>query len=82
MCQIGKTLTVLTLGQSPAAGTIALTDNYLNVVIPGERLASNQWISVEVTAVSETGLIGLPTSQMPAYGFRGLSPSMITSASA
>jgi threonylcarbamoyladenosine tRNA methylthiotransferase MtaB len=55
--QVGVPLRVLTLGGVSAAGTLALSDNYLRVLITGECLPANQWVEVEAVAVPETGLI-------------------------
>jgi threonylcarbamoyladenosine tRNA methylthiotransferase MtaB len=65
--QVGGLLTVLTLEETTSGGTSALSDNYLKVFIPGERLPANQWVSVQVTSVTEQGLTGesrhLPCAQ-------------------
>ena len=60
--QLGRTLRVLTLGACSADGTLALSDNYLRVLITGERLPANRWAEVEAVAVSETGLMARSVS--------------------
>ncbi len=45
----GRTLAVLTLDQEHSLGTVALSDNYVKVLIPGERLPSNHLVEVEIT---------------------------------
>ncbi len=59
--QLGRVINVLTLEESSAEGTAALSDNYLKVVIAGERLPANRWVEVEAVAVPETGLIARST---------------------
>ena len=80
---LGRTLRVLTLGEPDGAGTPALSDNYLKVVLAGERLAANQWIEARIIALGDGCLIGeqaapLGQPHTPAAD----SPSMMTCASA
>jgi threonylcarbamoyladenosine tRNA methylthiotransferase MtaB len=55
---IGRTLRVLTLGASGSSGTVALSDNYLKVFLPGPPVAGNQWREAQIEALTETGLAG------------------------
>lgn len=61
--QVGRTLEVVTLdghadGGQP--GTAAISDNFLDVFIPGERLAGNRMVPVRITDLNESGLMAKP----------------------
>ncbi|MBI1956517.1 MAG: tRNA (N(6)-L-threonylcarbamoyladenosine(37)-C(2))-methylthiotransferase MtaB [Acidobacteria bacterium] len=56
--QLGQILTVLTLEETADSGTPSLSDNYLKVLIGGERLPSNQLVSVQILSLSDNGLLG------------------------
>lgn len=58
--QIGKALEVVTLDGPPVGdthGTAAISDHFLDVLIPGERLPANRMLKVRVAKVSPDGLI-------------------------
>jgi len=58
--QIGRELDVVTLDGPPdgkAQGTAAISDHFLDVWIPGERLPGNRMLKIRVAAVSPDGLI-------------------------
>jgi threonylcarbamoyladenosine tRNA methylthiotransferase MtaB len=82
--QLGRVVKVVTLeATAPGGGTSALTDNFLDVLIPGERLPANSLIPVRITALSADGLVGkieepAASAHLPVSD----APSKITSASA
>jgi threonylcarbamoyladenosine tRNA methylthiotransferase MtaB len=55
---VGRTLRVLTLGGSTAESTLALTENYLTVVLVGDSLPVNQWAEARIRAVCGDLLTG------------------------
>jgi threonylcarbamoyladenosine tRNA methylthiotransferase MtaB len=55
---VGTTLRAITLETQTQGATEALTDNYLKLQVQGEY-EPNQWISVEITVVTEQGLSGI-----------------------
>ncbi len=56
--QAGRTLSAITLGEESPGGTIALSDNYLKVLITGKRLAANRIVAVRISGLTEDGLVG------------------------
>ena len=56
---IDRTLRVLTLGSSGSDGTLALSDNYLKVVLSGAPVPANQWIDAQIHAAGEGVLVGV-----------------------
>lgn len=56
--QLGRVLKVLTLEETVAGGSSALSDNYLKVFIPGERLPANQLVNVQIVSLAESWLVG------------------------
>ena len=54
---LGSTLKAITLSESSARGTHALSDNYLKVEVPGSH-PGNRLIRVNVSSVGEHGLCG------------------------
>ncbi len=56
--QAGRTLSAITLGEETPGGTIALSDNYLKVLIAGKRLAANRIVSVRISGLTADGLLG------------------------
>ncbi|MBI3895630.1 MAG: tRNA (N(6)-L-threonylcarbamoyladenosine(37)-C(2))-methylthiotransferase MtaB [Acidobacteria bacterium] len=56
--QLGVSLTVLTLEELEEGGTPALSDNYLKVLIAGDRLPANQLVPVQIVALTEDSLLG------------------------
>lgn len=59
---VGRTLRVLTLGESVSGGTLALSDNYIKVVVSGSAVPANEWIDTRIHSVTETGLAGRSVS--------------------
>jgi threonylcarbamoyladenosine tRNA methylthiotransferase MtaB len=60
--QVGRTLRVLTLHRNPQDNpsyTLALSENYLSVIVPGQ-LPHNLWLTVSISQVDGKNLIGLP----------------------
>ncbi|MBI4459919.1 MAG: tRNA (N(6)-L-threonylcarbamoyladenosine(37)-C(2))-methylthiotransferase MtaB [Acidobacteria bacterium] len=59
--QLGRVLEVITLDKDePEAvpgGVWSISDNFLDVLIPGERLPANQLIPVRIVALCEEGLV-------------------------
>jgi threonylcarbamoyladenosine tRNA methylthiotransferase MtaB len=69
--QLRGVLEVVTLGgEAPGSaawnaalgGTIALSDNFLDVFIPGERWPGNRLLRVRIAGISEEGLVAEPVS--------------------
>ncbi|MBI4444157.1 MAG: tRNA (N(6)-L-threonylcarbamoyladenosine(37)-C(2))-methylthiotransferase MtaB [Acidobacteria bacterium] len=56
--QVGRVLTVLTLEEAVEGGSSALSDNYLKVFIPGQRLPSNQLVPVRIVSLAGPCLVG------------------------
>jgi hypothetical protein len=54
---VGRTLRVLTLGSQAGKGTLALTDNYLKVLIPGMQTAANEWKLARIAGSDQHGLV-------------------------
>ncbi len=57
--QMGGILEVVTLDAAPdgaANATVAISDNFLDVLIPDERLPGNRMLRVKITGISEQGL--------------------------
>jgi len=84
---LGRTLRVLTLGESSMAGsgmegTRALTDNYLKVVIAGPQIPANQCVNARMISVGDGCLVGRCESAGDAHTSMEADPSMMTCASA
>ena len=59
--QVAGELEVVTLESAASGnGTSALSDNFLDVVLPGVQLPANRLIRVRVNGLSEEGLIAEP----------------------
>lgn len=59
--QVGRILDVVTLEAAPdgaSSGTAAISNNFLDVWIPGQRLPGNRTLQVRILGVSPDGLIG------------------------
>lgn len=56
--QVGRSLSVLTLGESGSEGVTALSSNYLKVILPGAPLRSNELITVRIGRASLGRLFG------------------------
>jgi threonylcarbamoyladenosine tRNA methylthiotransferase MtaB len=74
--QPGRTLSALTLHSFSKEGTVALSENYLRVLLPHQRLAANQWISAVITGVNADGMEAYVAEP------RDARPSMMTCATA
>ena len=59
--QLGRLLEVVTLEEFTPGGSSALSDHFLDVLIPGERLPANRLIPVRIVGVSKDGLVGSET---------------------
>ena len=55
---IGQILSVITLEGKMPGGTSTLSDNYLKVFIPGQRLSANRLVAVRISALFEDSLLG------------------------
>jgi len=58
--QIGRKLSALTLDESQIGDRVALSDNYLKIVLPGSNLPPNTLLDVQVGRVHQNLLFGLP----------------------
>ncbi|MGH9327395.1 MAG: tRNA (N(6)-L-threonylcarbamoyladenosine(37)-C(2))-methylthiotransferase MtaB [Terriglobia bacterium] len=56
--QVGRLVTALTLNEPRAGESVAMTSNYLNVVLPGAPMGSNQLIPIRVRCVDKDQLYG------------------------
>jgi len=65
---LGKTLEVITLQQGDDEWTEALSDNYLKVRLEG-RHAANQILTVEITDVTNEGLVGVTQEDFATRAF-------------
>ncbi|MBI2817723.1 MAG: tRNA (N(6)-L-threonylcarbamoyladenosine(37)-C(2))-methylthiotransferase MtaB [Acidobacteria bacterium] len=82
--QVGRNLEVVTLdghSNNGQRGTAAISDNFLDVFIPGERLDGNRMLPVMITGTNESGLTARVADALEcSYALE--SPSRITCASA
>lgn len=63
--QVGRLLTALTLNDREPGKAVAMSSNYLNIVIPGEALAPNLLVPVRVRGFHEDQLYGhVETTEM------------------
>ncbi|MBI4480606.1 MAG: radical SAM protein [Acidobacteria bacterium] len=80
---LGRTLRVLTLSETASDGTLALSDNYIKVIISGAPLPVNQWIRTRILSVADGCLTGAGVSlEKDLHRLEADSPSMMTCASA
>ena len=80
---LGRTLRVLTLSETASDGTLALSDNYIKVIISGAPLPVNQWIRTRILSVADGCLTGAGVSlEAELHRLEADSPSMMTCASA
>ncbi len=63
---LGRPLSAVTLDEAHPSGTVALTDNYLKVLIPGAPLAPNQIVDRTAAAIHGDFLVAAPTASAPA----------------
>ncbi len=56
--QTGTVLTALTLEDIDGDGTLALSDNYLKIVLPRESLPPNRWVRARITGLGNNSLVG------------------------
>ena len=80
--QVGQILRVLTLEEEAEGGAWALSDNYLKVFIPGERLPGNRLRNVRMVSLSEGRLVGECVAEGFSQSRDELSPSITTCARA
>ena len=80
---IGSTMRLLTLGAAASGGTLALSDNYLKVVVAGASFPANQWVDVKIDSAADGCMSGQRT-EIPAENQspEERSPSMMTCARA
>jgi tRNA A37 methylthiotransferase MiaB len=58
--QVGRKLSAITLDVSEAGGCVALSSNYLKIVLPGSNLPPNTLLDIQVGRVHEGLLFGFP----------------------
>jgi threonylcarbamoyladenosine tRNA methylthiotransferase MtaB len=58
--QVGRKLSAITLDVSEASGCVALSSNYLKIVLPGSNLPPNTLLDIQVGRVHEGLLFGFP----------------------
>jgi threonylcarbamoyladenosine tRNA methylthiotransferase MtaB len=58
--QIGRKLSAVTLAESEINGRVALSSNYLKIVLPGSSLPPNTLLDIQVGRVHEGLLFGFP----------------------
>jgi threonylcarbamoyladenosine tRNA methylthiotransferase MtaB len=63
--QIGCKLSAVTLDESETGDRVALSSNYLKIVLPGTNLPPNTLLDIEVGRVHEGLLFGFPAPQSP-----------------
>ncbi len=61
--QVGRRISALTLHEKKEGTTLALTTNYLNVVLPRTEIPSNSLLDIQVGRVHEGMLHGYPDGQ-------------------
>jgi len=80
---LGRTLRLLTLSETASNGTLALSDNYIKVIISGAPLRVNQWIRTRILSVADGCLTGAGVDlEEELHRLEADSPSMMTCASA
>jgi threonylcarbamoyladenosine tRNA methylthiotransferase MtaB len=60
---IGKRLSIITLDEAHPAGTAALSDNYIKVLVRGERIASNRILEVEIEGCEGEFCVARPSAR-------------------
>ena len=63
--QVGRKLSGITLDESETRERLALSSNYLKIVLPGSNLPPNTLLDIEVGRVHEGLLFGFPALQSP-----------------
>jgi threonylcarbamoyladenosine tRNA methylthiotransferase MtaB len=58
--QVGRKLSAITLDESETGARVALSSNYLKIVLPGSNLPPNTLLDVQVARVCEGLLVGCP----------------------
>jgi threonylcarbamoyladenosine tRNA methylthiotransferase MtaB len=58
--QVGRKLSAVTLHQSDAGGRVALSSNYLKIVLPGSNFPPNALLDIQVERVQQGLLFGFP----------------------
>jgi threonylcarbamoyladenosine tRNA methylthiotransferase MtaB len=58
--QVGRKLSAVTLDESEPSGRVALSSNYLKIVLPGSNLPPNTLLDIQVGRVHEGLLFGFP----------------------
>jgi len=58
--QVGRKLSVVTLDESETSERLALSSNYLKIVLPGSNLPPNTLLDIQVGRVHEGLLFGFP----------------------
>ena len=58
--QVGRKLSAVTLDESETGGRVALSSNYLKIVLPGSNLPPNTLLDIQVGRVHERLLFGFP----------------------
>jgi threonylcarbamoyladenosine tRNA methylthiotransferase MtaB len=58
--QVGRKLSAITLHQSEAGARVALSSNYLRIVLPGSNLPPNSLLDIRVERVQQGLLFGFP----------------------
>jgi tRNA A37 methylthiotransferase MiaB len=58
--QIGRKLSAVTLDESETNARVALSSNYLKIVLPGSNLPPNALLDIQVGRVHEGLLFGFP----------------------
>ena len=58
--QVGRKLSAVTLDDSEFSERVALSSNYLKIVLPGSNLPPNTLLDVQIGRVHEGLLFGFP----------------------
>jgi tRNA A37 methylthiotransferase MiaB len=58
--QVGRKLSAVTLDESEASERVALSSNYLKIVLPASNLPPNTLLDIQVGRVHEGLLFGFP----------------------
>jgi threonylcarbamoyladenosine tRNA methylthiotransferase MtaB len=61
--QVGGKLSALTLDECKDDGRVALSSNYLKIVLPGSNLPRNALLDVEIGRIHEGLLFGFPAER-------------------
>jgi threonylcarbamoyladenosine tRNA methylthiotransferase MtaB len=76
--QVGRTLSALTLDETQEGGRVALSSNYLKIVLPASSIASNTLVDVRIGRAYEGLLYGRPEAPASVEGVASTQASPVS----